>query len=181
MASSSTRLILRRLAAVLEAGQLQHAVDDAGDPLGLAADVGEEAGPAAQRASPHWSSSAAPRMAESGLFNSWVSVCTYSSAYCFPSSRLLHAAQRQAEIADLGAAELGERRALPQADAVRVARQAVDRAGQPVGEGKAQQRRDGDGEQPGADEGGGGRGGGRRRCSPSARPTVSTPLTFPWW
>ena len=38
------------------------------------------------RGIPSWRSSAAPRMAESGLFNSWVRVWTYSSAYCRPSS-----------------------------------------------------------------------------------------------
>ena len=53
-------------------------------------------------------------------------------------------------------AELGKGRALAQADAVRVAREAIDGAGQPVGEGEAQQSRDGDGEEPGADEGGAG-------------------------
>src|SRR5689334_17338745 len=67
---------------------------------------------------------------------------------------LLHAAQGEAQISDLGAAELGKGRVLAQADTVRVAREVIDGAGQQVRKGEAQEGRDGGRQERGAYEGG---------------------------
>ena len=151
--SSFHRFHVRFFAAVLEPGQLQHPIDDARDARGLVADVGDETG---LLLGGHVFLQKLRRAADGGegAFQ-FVGEGLDVLFRVLPAFQgLLHAAQRQAEIGDLGAPELGKGRVLAQADTVRVAREAIDRTSQPIGKGEAEQRRDGDGEERSTDEGG---------------------------
>ena len=126
---------------MLHRRQRQQLVDHLRQPFALRADARGEARTVGFRHRRLRSNSALPRIAASGLFISCVSVCTYCSTYCLPSSRVRIVSSALAEVAEL-AGGLRRRRALARGHRVRVAPQRAELARQPPRRRQPDQQRD---------------------------------------